>query len=63
MAQSASIADAAATALGNKITDKSRLQKEIDIIRESKDIKGGVVIVGKTMATWGEVELTKIDCR
>jgi ApbE superfamily uncharacterized protein (UPF0280 family) len=61
MAQSASIADAAATALGNKITNKFKLQKEIDIIRESKDIKGGVVIVGKTMATWGEVVLTKTN--
>ena len=60
MSQSASIADAAATALGNKITDKSKLQKEIDIIRESKDIKGGIVIVGKTMATWGEVKLVKL---
>ena len=38
-------------------------QKEIDIIKESKDIKGGVVIVGKTMASWGEVELVKLDCR
>jgi len=63
IAKSASVADAAATALGNKITNKFQLKKEIDIFRESKDIKGGVVIVGKTMATWGEVELAKLDCR
>lgn len=60
VANKASIADAAATALGNRITDKSRLKREIESIRESKDIKGGLVIIGKTMASWGEIELTKI---
>ena len=30
-------------------------------MRESKDIKGGVVIIGKTMASWGEIELTTIN--
>jgi len=56
----ASIADAAATALGNRITDRFKLKREIESMRESKDIKGGVVIIGKTMASWGEIELTKI---
>ena len=60
VANKASIADAAATALGNRITDKFGLKREIESIRESKDIKGGLVIIGKTMATWGEIELTKI---
>lgn len=56
----ASIADAAATALGNKITNQFTLKREIESMKESKDIKGGVVIIGKTMASWGEIELTKI---
>jgi len=56
----ASIADAAATALGNRITSQFTLKREIESMRESKDIKGGVVIIGKTMASWGEIELTKI---
>jgi ApbE superfamily uncharacterized protein (UPF0280 family) len=57
----ASIADAAATALANKITNQFTLKKEIEVMKESKDIKGGVVIIGKTMASWGEIELTKIQ--
>jgi len=57
----ASIADAAATALGNRITNQFKLKREIESMRESKDIKGGVVIIGKTMASWGEIELTKIQ--
>jgi len=61
MANKASIADAAATALGNRIKNRFKLKREIDSIKESKDIKGGVVIIGKTMATWGEIELTKIN--
>jgi ApbE superfamily uncharacterized protein (UPF0280 family) len=61
LAESASIADAAATALGNRITNKSELKGVIESIRGSKGIKGGVVIAGKTMATWGEIELTKIS--
>ena len=60
VAQSASIADAAATALGNRITNGSMLKSSVESMREFKDIKGGVVIVGKTMATWGEIELTRI---
>ena len=60
LAQSASLADAAATALGNRITKRSELRTAIESIRESKDIEGGVVIVGNTMVSWGEIELTKI---
>ena len=60
VANKASIADAAATALGNRITNQFKLKREIESMRESKDIKGGVVIIGKTMASWGEIELTNI---
>jgi ApbE superfamily uncharacterized protein (UPF0280 family) len=60
VAQSASIADAAATALGNRITKRSKLKSTVESMREFKDIKGGVVIIGKTMATWGQIELTRI---
>ena len=59
VAQSASMADAAATALGNRITNKSKLKSVVESMKGFKDIKGGVVIRGKTMATWGEIELTK----
>lgn len=63
VANKASIADAGATALGNKITSMFKLKREIESIREYEAIKGGMVIIGKTMATWGEIELTKISKR
>ncbi len=61
VAKSASMADAAATALGNRITNKSKLKSVVESMKGFKDIKGGVVITGKTMATWGEIELTRIS--
>ena len=60
VAKSASRADAAATALGNRITNRLQVKKAVDSIREFSDIKGGIVIVGKTMATWGEIDLTEV---
>jgi ApbE superfamily uncharacterized protein (UPF0280 family) len=54
----ASIADAAATSVGNRISNQSSLKQEIESMKKSKDIIGGVVIIGKTMASWGEIELT-----
>lgn len=63
VANKASVADAAATALGNKITTRFKLKREIESIRGCEAIKGGVVIVGKTMGTWGAIELKKISKR
>lgn len=60
VAESSSIADAAATALGNRITGISSLNKEIELIKDYKEIRGGVVIVGNAMATWGDIELKKL---
>jgi ApbE superfamily uncharacterized protein (UPF0280 family) len=60
VAQSASVADAAATALGNRITDKRSLKQELKAIREFEAVKGGIVIIGKTMAAWGDIKLTTI---
>ena len=61
LSDKASIADAAATSLGNRITNQSKLEQEIESIKGSKDIKGGVVIIDKTMASWGEIELTTLQ--
>ncbi|MBW1689633.1 MAG: UPF0280 family protein [Deltaproteobacteria bacterium] len=60
VARSASVADAAATALGNRIRNRGALKVEIEAVKKSEAIKGGMVITGKTMATWGEIELTGI---
>jgi ApbE superfamily uncharacterized protein (UPF0280 family) len=57
LSPSAVLADGAATALGNRIKSKMALEKVAIWAGQIKGIKGGLVIVGKKMATWGEIEL------
>jgi hypothetical protein len=57
LSSSAVLADGAATALGNRIKSKTALDKVAIWADEMKGIRGGLVIVGDKMATWGEIEL------
>jgi ApbE superfamily uncharacterized protein (UPF0280 family) len=57
LSSSAVLADGAATALGNRIKSKTALHKVATWADEMKGIRGGLVIVGGKMATWGEIEL------
>ena len=57
LSSSAVLADGAATALGNRIKSKTALDKVATWADEMKGIRGGLVILGDKMATWGEIEL------
>ena len=60
LSRSAVLADAAATALGNKVKSK----KDLRIISEEADaidgVLGGIAILDDEMTAWGEVELKAI---
>ena len=60
LAGSTALADAAATALGNRIRRISDLERVGPWAEEIGGILGGVVIVGDTMATWGDIELVEL---
>ena len=60
LSSSASMADGAATALGNQIKGKGDIEKAIDRIRGMEEILGGVVIVEDRMASWGDIELISL---
>lgn len=60
LAESAALADGAATALGNKIQSKKDLHKIPEMAEAIDGILGGLVIVGDEMAAWGEVELVSL---
>ena len=60
LSRSAALADAAATALGNKIKGVRDIEPATDWARTVEGIAGGVVIIGATMASWGEVELVTL---
>ncbi len=60
LAASAALADAAATALGNRIGGREDLQPAMDWIRRHDGIRGGLAIVGRHLASWGEIDLVEL---
>lgn len=60
VSSSGALADAAATALGNRIRQKSDLEKVSGWSHKIKGVIGGVLIVGDRMATWGDIELVEL---
>jgi ApbE superfamily uncharacterized protein (UPF0280 family) len=57
-----SLADAAATALGNRITDKSSLASAFDFLKDIPGVKGAIGIIGDNMATYGRLpEIVRAD--
>jgi len=60
LSSSAALADGAATALGNRVQEKKDLEEVAIWADQIGGILGGVVIVGDTMATWGDIELVEV---
>lgn len=57
LAHDTSLADAAATALGNRIKNPADIPSALEWLSEIPSILGGVVIIGDRLGAWGEVEL------
>lgn len=60
LSSSASLADSAATALGNWIKRNNDLKKIALWASDIEGILGGVVIVKDKMASWGDIELVEL---
>jgi len=60
LSPSASLADAAATAVGNLVGAPGDLEKGLEKARAIEGVTGAVIIVGEKLAAWGEIELTEI---
>ena len=60
LAKSATLADAAATAIGNLIVDASDIPKGIEFAKGVAGLTGVVIIKGKDMGLWGEVKIVKL---
>jgi ApbE superfamily uncharacterized protein (UPF0280 family) len=60
VSDSAIYSDAAATALGNEIASVKDFARVIEKVKKFKKIKGTILIKGKEMAVWGDLELKKI---
>ena len=60
LAESAALADAAATALGNRVQTAEDIEPGLVWLRGIAGVLGGAVVVGEKLGAWGEVELVKV---
>lgn len=62
VSEDVSLADAAATALGNRIVDKASLETAFDFLKEMPGVSGAIGIIGDRMATYGRLpEIVRAD--
>jgi len=59
--RSAALADAAATAIGNKVSRVSDIQDAIQQARDIEGLDGIVIIKDDQIGAWGEMELVALD--
>ena len=57
ISKSATLADAAASAIGNKVKTKKDIKKALDFGMKIKGILGKIIILGSEMGAVGEIEL------
>ena len=60
LADSCALADAAATALGNQVQAPRDIEAAIEKGRNMEGIQGIVIITGKQIGLWGDLQLVKI---
>lgn len=59
MAKDATLSDAVATACGNRVKSKQDLPKALEFARHIRGVLGIVIIKGKDIISWGEVEFAR----
>lgn len=57
LAADAALADAAATALGNRVKTAADIGLALEWLAGVAGVQGGVIIIGDKLGAWGEVEL------
>jgi ApbE superfamily uncharacterized protein (UPF0280 family) len=58
---SGSLADAAATSIGNRVLSASDIQGALDVGKEIQEVKGVVIIMGDAIGMWGELEVVPLE--
>jgi len=57
LAESATLADAAATAIGNLISQPDDISRGIEFAKDIKELRGVIIIKDDNIGVWGEVKL------
>jgi len=60
LSKSASLADAAATAVGNVVREKKDIERGLKIGREVEGVLGSLIILGERMGAWGDIRLAQL---
>ncbi len=60
VARSCALADAAATAIGNLVGERRDIDAAIDFGRRIQGVAGIVVIAGKYMGAWGDIDIVPL---
>ncbi len=60
LAKGAALADACATALGNRVASAADLGPALDWVKQVPGVLGALVIIGSKLAAWGDVELEPV---
>lgn len=63
VASSCALADAAATAVGNRVTGPADVEKGIAFGRNIRGVRGLVVVAGDRMAMWGDIRVAPLPAR
>jgi ApbE superfamily uncharacterized protein (UPF0280 family) len=61
LAEAAALADAAATALGNRIQTAGDIEAGLAWLKGVDKVLAGAVVVGPHVGAWGEVELVRMS--
>ena len=56
---SATLADAAATAMGNIVKTDAHIKEGLKFLKRIPEIKGGVIIKGERMGAWGNIRIVR----
>ena len=61
LAGSAALADAAATALGNRIQTADDIERAVNVVRFFPGVLGAMAVVSESFGAWGEIELVRVE--
>jgi ApbE superfamily uncharacterized protein (UPF0280 family) len=61
VSQSVSLADAAATSIGNMVRIERDIDSGLNALRQIPGILGGVIIKGTKLGIWGQIELVPVN--
>ncbi|MBF0303693.1 MAG: UPF0280 family protein [Desulfamplus sp.] len=61
ISQSCAVADAAATAIGNMVKQDSDIEKAIEAGKCIEGVEGIIIIKGKRLGAWGDLELVRVS--